>query len=265
MNEQELTAVFRRIEPLADRDPGEYEIRRLPGYTNDNYHLENAHEDWVLRIPRAATNPHIDRRAEALNQHLAAELGIAPRPAWRADDGLSLTPTIRPGNPVEADALRNPAMRAGLLEPLRRLHRSGAQFQGRVEPGPLIERYEALLSPARRVEFATRIRAARQLWPQVQDRDAEFVPSHSDPVLENLLAGDDRVWLIDWEYSAMASPCWDLAILCNAAQLDYIESRALLADYCADGLQVEESLLFDYRNLLQLLSDCWMAALVESR
>ncbi len=265
MNEPELTAVFRRIEPLADRDPGEYDIRRLPGYTNDNYHLENAHEDWVLRIPRAATNPHIDRRAEALNQHLAVELGIAPRPVWRADDGLSLTPTIRPGDPVEAADLRDPAQRAQALEPLRRLHRSGKRFQGRLEPGPLIERYEALLPATRRVEFATRLRAARLLWPLVQDRDAEYVPSHGDPVLENLLVGDDRVWLIDWEFSAMASPCWDLAILYNAARLDYAESRALLTDYCADGLQVEESLLFDYRNLLQLLSDCWMAALVESR
>ena len=100
---------------------------------------------------------------------------------------------------------------------------------------------------------------------QVQDRDPDYVPSHADPVLENLMRGHDRVWLIDWEFSAMASPCWDLAILCNAADLDYTESRNLLADYCARGIQVEESLLFDYRNLLQLLADCWMAALVEPR
>ena len=117
----------------------------------------------------------------------------------------------------------------------------------------------------RQAGFAARVQAARLLWPQVQDRDLRYVPSHNDPVLENLLRGRDRVWLVDWEFSAMASPCWDLATLCNAAQLDYAESCELLADYCVDGIQVEESLLFDYRNLLQLLADCWMAALVESR
>ena len=264
MNASRLASVFSRIEPLAGRDPGDFEIRRLPGYTNDNYHLRNNDQDWVLRVPRTRTNSHIDRDAEAANQKLAAELGVAPSPIWRADDGLSLTPTVRPGNQVDATDLRDPGRRAEILEPLRHLHRSGLPFRGRNEPAPLIERYEQLLSPAQRIEFAARVGAARLLWPQVQDRDAVYVPSHCDPMLENLLRGEDRIWLIDWEFSAMASPCWDLATLCNAARLDYAESCELLADYCADGVQVEESLLFDYRNLLQLLSDCWMAALVES-
>jgi len=96
----------------------------------------------------------------------------------------------------------------------------------------------------------------------LDDRDHEYVPSHNDLVLENLLLDDGRTWLIDWEFSAMASPFWDLASLANAAGLDYAGSRELLRLYCAGGPQMEESLLFDYRNLLQLLSDCWMAALV---
>lgn len=265
MNTGRLASVFSRIEPLADYVPADFEITPLSGYTNENYHLRNENQDWVLRIPRARTNPHIDRLAEADNQRLAARLGIAPTPAWRDADGMSLTATIRPGKTLVADDLRDPRRRAQVIEPLRRLHRSGLQFRGRVEPGPLIDHYQALLPRSRRVEFAARVRAAGLLWPQVQDRDGDYVPSHNDPVLSNLVRGHDRVWLIDWEFSAMASPCWDLATLCNAAQLDYADSCTLLADYCADGAQVEESLLFDYRNLLQLLADCWMAALVESR
>ena len=56
----------------------------------------------------------------------------------------------------------------------------------------------------------------------------------------------------------------DLVAAClpiEAAALDDAQSVALLQLYCAGGPQMEESLLFDYRNLLQLLSDCWMAAL----
>jgi thiamine kinase-like enzyme len=69
--------------------------------------------------------------------------------------------------------------------------------------------------------------------------------------------------MIDWEYSAMASPYWDLATLCNAAQLDLAQSRQLLRDYCTDAAQMKESTLFDYRGLLKLLNDCWMAALAD--
>ena len=89
------------------------------------------------------------------------------------------------------------------------------------------------------------------------------MPSHNDLVLENLLLAEERLWLIDWEFSAMASPYWDLATLSNAAGLDQAQSRALLLAYCADGATMEESLLFDYRNLLELLTDIWMAALVD--
>jgi hypothetical protein len=62
----------------------------------------------------------------------------------------------------------------------------------------------------------------------------------------------------------MASPYWDLAILCNEAELDLEQSRFLLQAYCVDGPAMKESILFDYRGLLKLLSDCWMAALADS-
>jgi thiamine kinase-like enzyme len=75
---------------------------------------------------------------------------------------------------------------------------------------------------------------------------------------------ENKLWLIDWEYSAMASPYWDLAILCNEADLDLPQSRLLLQAYCLGGPAMKESMLFDYRTLLKLLSDCWMAALAGS-
>jgi hypothetical protein len=61
----------------------------------------------------------------------------------------------------------------------------------------------------------------------------------------------------------MASPYWDLATLCNAANLDLAQSQRLLRVYCAGRPLMEESVLFDYRELLKLLSDCWIAALAN--
>jgi hypothetical protein len=58
----------------------------------------------------------------------------------------------------------------------------------------------------------------------------------------------------------MASPYWDLATICNSAGLNETKSRQLLQIYCEAAGPMKESTLFHYRELLQLLSDCWMSA-----
>ena len=63
----------------------------MPGYTNRNYRLYNQNFDWVLRIPKPATDHFIDRDAEAHNQALVQRLGLAPQVAWRDATGISLT------------------------------------------------------------------------------------------------------------------------------------------------------------------------------
>lgn len=262
MNAAELEALFASVPPLAGLSPEDFSITPLPGYTNRNLRIRNDREDWVLRVPRASTDRFIDRAAEAHNHLLACDLGIAPRPAWRGDSGLMLTPTLAASRSPAPAELADRSSLAVILEPVRRLHSSGAGFHGRVELAQLLSRYYAMLDESLQHSFRHRLRAARELLPLLDDRDLEYVPSHNDLVLENLLLDGGRTWLIDWEFSAMASPYWDLASLCNAAGLDYAASRELLRQYCAGAPLMEESLLFDYRNLLQLLSDCWMAALV---
>ena len=261
MKTAELEAVFARIPLLAGRAPDDFTITPLPGYTNRNLRLHDGRHDWVLRVPRAGTDRFVDREAEAHNQALACDLGIAPWPAWRDTSGLMLTPTLAAGRNPAAEDLAEPAAAEVLLDPVRRLHHSRAAFRGRVDLAELLNRYYLLLDEPLRHRYRQRLAAAQQMLPRLADRDLEYVPSHNDLVLENLLLEDGQVWLIDWEFSSLASPYWDLATLCNAAALDNAQSAALLQLYCAGGPQMEESLLFDYRKLLQLLSDCWMAAL----
>ncbi len=264
MSLAELERAFATIDLLADYAPGDFTIRRLDGLTNLNFHLHNAAHDWVLRIPRPATGAFIDRAAEARNQALAAGLGIAPAPVWRDASGLSLTPTLRGSRAADAADLARAGRLETIIEPVRRLHRSGLRFSGRVALAQLIERYFSLLPSAQQRRYRARLDAAKRILPLLQKRDYPYVPSHNDLVLSNLLLESSRVWIIDWEFSAMASPYWDLATLCNAARLDDAESRRLLQVYCAETVTMEESLLFDYRDLLRLLGDCWMAALVDA-
>ena len=257
----EIIDAFSRIEPLFDYRPEDFTVTALPGYTNHNYRLRRDQQDWVLRIPKAETNAYVDRRAEARNQAQAARENLAPTAVWRDDSGLSLTPTLS-GRALQGSDLTEPRSRRVVAAALSRLHSSELEFIGRVDPGDLIPRYYRLTPPEVQAELSARWRQAQASLRWLDGRDLPPVASHNDLILENLLLDRDRLWMIDWEFSAMASPYWDLATLCNAAQLTPAQASQLMRDYCAQASPMEESVLCVYRDLLQLLNDCWMAALV---
>ena len=56
-------------------------------------------------------------------------------------------------------------------------------------------------------------------------------PCHCDPTGRNLIDTGERVWLIDWEYSGMNDPAWDLAYCSVLAGLPPEADTALLAAY----------------------------------
>jgi thiamine kinase-like enzyme len=261
MKPVELAAVFAQIPLLDGLSPDDFTITQLPGYTNQNFRLHNQQQDWVLRIPKSATNRFIDRAAERYNQVLAGKLALSPQPSWYNPEGVSLTATLVASRGLTPGDFDDPKIVAGMVGSLQKLHRSESRFQGQVNLEALLHDHYELLTRPEQQRLRPRLQQARRVLKLLETSDLPYVPSHNDLVLENLLIDGTRLWLIDWEYSAMASPYWDLATLCNAAGLDLAQSRHLLQRYCAGGAAMEESTLFDYRGLLKLLSDCWMAAL----
>ena len=256
----DLDWAFQHIPPLQALERDRLSVTPLPGYTNRNYRLHNDECDWVLRVPRVSTNRLIDRDAEANNQLLAYRLGLAPPTAWRNRSGITLTATLKNTRRLQPMDFASSHRLHQLAEAIHRLHHSGLRFEGGLSLGRTLEQHYALLETGQQERFETRMTQARRTLALLEAVDLEPVPSHRDPVAGNLLFDEQRLWLIDWEYSAMASPYWDLAILCNEAGLDRARSNAVLQAYCADGPPMQESVLFDYRGLLKLLDDCWMAA-----
>jgi len=260
----DLDWAFDHIPLLAEYTAADFDISPLPGYTNRNYRLLNADRDWVLRLPRPLTNCLIDRAAEAHNQDLAHRLGLAPQVAWRNEEGVALTPTLAHSRNLRAADLERDDTLAIVIEPFQRLHRSALRFVGGLDLRGTLQQHYELLQSRERAAFSARMLQAERVLSLLEADELAPVPSHRDPVPGNLLLDGRRLWLIDWEYSAMASPYWDLAILCNEAGLDLTGSRRLLRAYCVGGPPMKESTLFDYRGLLKLLDDCWMSALASA-
>ena len=58
-----------------------------------------------------------------------------------------------------------------------------------------------------------------------------LAPCHCDPLCENFLDTGTRMWIVDWEYSGMNDPMWDLGDLSVEGGFDEAQDEAMLAAY----------------------------------
>ena len=256
----ELENVFELVPPLADFRPEDFRISTLPGFTNQNFHLKNTQHDWVLRIPKPETNQYLNRKYESHNANLANKLSIAPECVWRNETGLSLTMTLQNSKPLIKANLSNENNLNNLAATLGRLHKSRKKFKGTVNLEDLLHRYYKLIPKRLQNRIKPSYRMALRKLESLSVIENILVPSHNDLVLENILFDEsEKIWFIDWEYASMASPYWDLATLCNAADFNQTKCAAFLDAYRKFNTNLDIEILFEYRYMLKLLSICWMA------
>lgn len=206
--------------------------QRLGGLTNRVWRV-GAH---VLRLPGPGTEAYINRKDEAAAAHAAARAGVSPEvvhvdPArgimvTRYIEGtVTMTPALfasRPGAVARAGAA------------LRQLHQSGQTFPARFELFAMIDDYLRLLSGtdvALPQGYHAVVAEAAAVRAALGAQDVALAPCHCDPLCENFLDTPGKMWLVDWEYSGMNDPMWDLGDLSVEAGLDGPQDTALLHAY----------------------------------
>lgn len=212
-------------------------VSRLAGLTNRVYRLQSGKGDFVLRLPRDENAGLIDRRTEAHNLAHAADLGIAVAPLYLDPD----TGTLLTGAVPLTGSQREPQPEA-LGRVIGRLHRSNASFQGRIDPASLVgrQRHELEAQPQLLREFAPLAGVLNDFNETAPVSGMEaLVPSHGDLSPGNVLTSPDGLVLIDWEYSGLAHPSWDLAYAILEHGYSETQERAFLEAYLADGQNLE--------------------------
>ena len=219
------------LDRLSGKEPG-WTVTKLAGLTNRSFLLRHGEETAVLRLPGPGTERYIDRQAELHNHAVAAALGIAPEIILPDSDCL-VTRYLEDARGLTPESFGDRAVIDAVGRLLARLHRSGKIFHNRMELFPKVDQYLALAGAEAPVglrrlrELAEPARAALDAFP------VAWVPSHIDPAPANFLLSGQGLFLIDWEYSAMCEPAWDLAGLAIEARLDPAQRRLLLAAYGA--------------------------------
>jgi thiamine kinase-like enzyme len=240
-------------------------ITRLFGLTNEVFRVEIAGGSLCLRIPGAGTAALIDRRREEANARAAARAGVAPEVLHFSADGVMLTRFIE-GAPLSPQRFRDyPAAISRAARALADLHHKVEGFAGVFDVferigfyRDLLDRQGFWLTPERRllIDQAEAIRLA------LASQSARSVPCHCDPTGRNLLDSGDRIWLIDYEYSGMNDPAWDLAYLAIEGDFNDGQDQTLLSEYFGrPPMAVEAARMAVFKALCQLLSALW--ALVQ--
>ncbi len=234
-------------------------IERLGGLTNMVFRLG----DYCLRIPGKGTEEYIDRANELVATKLVADAGVGPEILYAdAESGVFVSCFIEGAATMTPERFRHvPGAPARAAKAFRRLHDSGAVFPGRFELFAMIDSYLAILS-TKDVELpegyhdvlkeAEAVRAALSAHPLPN------VACHCDPLCENFLDDGERVWIVDWEYSGMNDPMWDLGDLSVEGGFGPDQDAELLQAYFGrEPDPSERGRMIIYKAMCDLLWTLW--------
>mgnify|MGYP001029458654 FL=1 len=262
-NREQVLAILRNVAGLKGVAADEATITRLGGLTNRVYRVEARGRAVVVRIPGEGTESYIDRAVEIHNARAAERAGVSPRILWAdADSGAIVAEAIRDIETMTPALLRSRVgapRRAG--EALARLHGSGETFRFRFELFSMIEGYLEVLS-TRDVDlpegYHDVVAAAGPVGEALNVHPAPLAPCHCDPLCENFLDAGDRMWIVDWEYSGMNDPMWDLGDLSVEAGMDAAQEEELLRGYFGRlPTAAEKGRVVIYKAMCDLLWTLW--------
>ncbi len=230
--ENKVRKILSDIPVLADYNGN---IERLGGLTNKVYRVGK----HVLRIPGEGTSEYINRFHEAESAQIASNIGVSPTIFYAnpttgvmvsrlLSDAVTMSPggfKHRVGSPARAAVA------------LMNLHTSGGVFPFRFELFSMIDDYLKVLS-GKEVElpggYHDVVREAESIRAALAKHSVALVPCHCDPLCENFLDDDNRMWIVDWEYSGMNDPMWDLGDLSVEAGFSDEQDLEMLTAYFGD-------------------------------
>ena len=260
---QQLHQVLTSIPGFEGIEAGAYSVERLGGLTNLVYRVDTGTDHYALRIPGKGTEEYIDRVVEIHNARVAAAAGVSADVVF-ADtaSGVMLCRYIDDSVTMTADEFSRrtgSAARAGRA--LRQMHDWPEPFEFRFELFAMIDDYLSILDQ-RKAElprgYAEVVDSAQPVRAALARNPVKLSPCHCDPLCENFLDTGERMWIVDWEYSGMNDPLWDLGDLSVEAGFSAEQDRELMwAYYDGDPGQAAIGRMVVYKALCDLLWTLW--------
>ena len=106
--------------------------------------------------------------------------------------------------------------------------------------------------------YAEVVKSAEAVRAALNARPLPLAACHCDPLCENFLDTGKRMWIVDWEYSGMNDPLWDLGDLAVEGVFTTEQEEEMIAAYFGgEPTAAERGRFVIYKAMCDLLWTLW--------
>ena len=247
-----------KISSLLSQEEEVLSVEQLGGMTNQNYLVKTTNKQYIVKFFGKGTEKLINRQDEKYNLELLKDLDLDVKNyLFDIEAGIKVNEYIESAITLDSTSIKTKFDKIAPI--LQTIHASGKELRGEFAPFEEIKKYESLIEE--KIPYAN-YEAVREevfsLEKRLADLGVDRKSCHIDLVPENFIESPQGgLYLIDWEYSSMNDPMWDLAALFLESEFTPQEEEAFLSHYESDQTPVSREKIAIYKILQDTIWSLW--------
>lgn len=247
-----------KISSLLSQEEEVLSVEQLGGMTNQNYLVKTTNKQYIVKFFGKGTEKLINRQDEKYNLELLKDLDLDVKNyLFDIEAGIKVNEYIEAAITLDSTSIKTKFDKIAPI--LQTIHASGKELRGEFAPFEEIKKYESLIEE--KIPYAN-YEAVREevfsLEKRLADLGVDRKSCHIDLVPENFIESPQgRLYLIDWEYSSMNDPMWDLAALFLESEFTRQEEEAFLSHYESEQTPVSREKIAIYKILQDVIWSLW--------
>ena len=247
-----------KISSLLSQEEEVLSVEQLGGMTNQNYLVKTTNKQYIVKFFGKGTEKLINRQDEKYNLELLKDLDLDVKNyLFDIEAGIKVNEYIESAITLDSTSIKTKFDKIAPI--LQTIHASGKELRGEFAPFEEIKKYESLIEE--KIPYAN-YEAVREevfsLEKRLADLGVDRKSCHIDLVPENFIESPQgRLYLIDWEYSSMNDPMWDLAALFLESEFTRQEEEDFLSHYESEQTPVSREKISIYKILQDTIWSLW--------
>ena len=247
-----------KIASLLANDEDILSVEQLGGMTNQNYLVKTSANQYIVKFFGKGTDKLINRQNEKFNLELLKDLKLdVENYLFDIEAGIKVNQYIENAETLDSATIKTKFEKIAPI--LQTIHASGKELKGEFAPFEEIKKYESLIQGEIYYPNYEAVRkSVFSLKDELEEIGIDKKSCHIDLVPENFIEGQDgHLYLIDWEYSSMNDPMWDLAALFLESEFTSAEEEEFLSLYESDKTPVSREKIRIYKILQDIIWSLW--------
>ena len=247
-----------KISSLLSEEEEVLSVEQLGGMTNQNYLVKTTNKQYIVKFFGKGTEKLINRQDEKYNLELLKDLDLDVKNyLFDIVAGIKVNEYIESAITLDSTSIKTKFDKIAPI--LQTIHASGKELRGEFAPFEEIKKYESLIEE--KIPYANYEAVRKEVFSlekRLADLGVDRKSCHIDLVPENFIESPQgRLYLIDWEYSSMNDPMWDLAALFLESEFTSQEEEAFLSHYESDQTPVSREKITIYKILQDAIWSLW--------